>query len=65
MKKNGQLSDYAYEKYIKPANERHKKAKVNTIKKWFANNWIALATLVLTFLTLVATILFGLLQLSR
>ena len=65
MKKNAQLSDYAYEKYIKPVNEQRKRAKADAIKKWITNNWIALATLLLTLLTLVATIIFGLLQLTK
>ena len=65
MKSKPEFSNYANENYIKPFKERRKRMKTERLKKWFSQNWINLVTLIATVLTLVATILFGVIQLMR
>lgn len=56
-------NSYAYKKYIQPNRERRKKQKTDKRKKWWKDNWINISTLIVAVLTLIATILFGLIQL--
>ena len=65
MKSKPELSNYANENYIKPFQERRKRMKAKSLKNWFFQNWINLVTLIVSVLTLVATILFGVIQLMR
>ena len=65
MKSKPEFSNYANENYIKPFQERRKREKKQKIENWFSQNWINLVTLIATVLTLVATILFGVIQLMR
>ena len=65
MKSKPEFSYYANEKYIKPSKERKKKEKKQKVKNWFSQNWINLVTLIATVLTLIATVLFGVIQLVR
>lgn len=53
----------AYKKYIQPNIERIKKQKADNRKKWWKNNWLNVATLIVAVLTLIATLLFGVIQL--
>lgn len=66
MGKNGKNS-YIYEKYLKkydpsaPENIKKRKSERNARRKaWWATNWIGIVTMILTALTLLATIWFGL-----
>ena len=54
-----------YEKYCKSATVRKNKLKKQIRINWWKSNWIGIVSLIATLLTLIATILFGLLQLSR
>ena len=65
LKSKPEFSNYANENYIKPFQKRRKREKKQKIENWFSQNWINLVTLIATVLTLVATILFGVIQLMR
>lgn len=53
----------AYQKYVKPYIEKAKKQKAENLRNWLKDNWINLTTLIVAILTLLATIILGLLQL--
>lgn len=53
----------AYKKYIVPHRQRLKKANRQYRKEWIKANWINLSTLVIAVVTLIATIVFGILSL--
>lgn len=55
----------AYKKYIEPMLGQEKREKAEKRKTWWKDNSIALISLLLTFLTLIATILFGVIQLQN
>ena len=63
MKNKTPLPDDVYRKCVLPTENRHKKLQKVNRKNWIKNNWINLLTLIFTFLTLIATVLLGLLQL--
>lgn len=52
----------AYQKYVKPTLDREKMFKRKVRKQWWSDNWIGITTLIAAVLTLIATIVFGLLQ---
>ena len=52
----------AYKKYVKPTLDREKQQRKNSHKIWWKNNWINITTLIIAVLTLIATIVFGLIQ---
>ena len=47
---------------VKSALDRQKALKHQARKNWWKTNWIGITTLIATLLTLIATIVFGLLQ---
>ena len=53
----------AYQKYCARAEKRRIQLKKQKRVDWWKNNWIGIVTLVATILTLIATVVFGLLQL--
>lgn len=53
----------AYKKYVVPVLEREKKMKHHARVKWWKENWIQVVTLIIGVLTLIATVLFGVLSL--
>ena len=65
LKSKPDFSNYANENYIKPFQERRKRMKTKRLKNWLFQNWINLVTLIVSVLTLVATILFGAIQLMH
>lgn len=52
----------SFEKYVQPVLDNEKKQKHLKHLEWWHNNWIAIITLLVSVLTLVATILFGILS---
>ncbi len=54
---------YINEKYIKPAQERERNLKKKKRSDWWKNNAVNVATLIATILTLVSTIVLGILAL--
>ena len=52
----------AYQKYCLPAEKRHKQIKRQKHRLWWKNNWLNIINLILTVITLISTIIFGLLQ---
>ena len=62
-------NSYLYKKYLEaydpesPANIKKRKDKMAAKRKsWWESSWINFATMILALLTLVATIVFGLLK---
>ena len=55
----------AYKKHIVPFLQEQKNQQKTIRRQWFKNNWLNLLGVVIGILTLIATILFGLLQLSN
>lgn len=55
----------AYQKYCTQAEKRRRQLKKEKRIKWWKNNWIGVVTLIATILTLIATVLFGLLQILK
>ena len=55
----------SYQKYCGRYQHRHKEMKKRNRIIWWKNNWIGIVTLIATILSLIATVLFGLLQLSN
>lgn len=53
----------AYQKHCAPVKKRHIQLKKQNRVDWWKNNWIGVVTLFVTILTLIVTVLFGLLQL--
>lgn len=56
---------YIYEKYEKPLQERERNLKRKKCSDWWKNNAVNVATLIATILTLIATIVLGVLALLR
>lgn len=54
---------YINEKYLKPTQERERKLKKKNRSEWWKNNAVNVATLIATILTLISTIVLGLLTL--
>lgn len=54
---------YAFKKYVKPMLDRAKKQKHDKRVKWWKDNWLQIVTLIVALLTLIATVLFGVIQL--
>lgn len=52
---------YAYRNYCLRAEKRRMQLKRQKRIDWWKNNWIGIVTLIVTILTLIATVLFGLL----
>lgn len=50
----------AYKKYINPLIEEEKAKKRASRISWWKNNWISIITLVVSVLSLIATVIFGL-----
>ena len=50
----------AYKKYITPLVKEEKAKKRATRISWWKNNWISIITLIVSVLSLIATIIFGL-----
>ena len=55
----------AYQKHVAPALARYKRQKKDSRIMWLKNEWLNLLTCILTALTLIATIIFGVLSLRR
>lgn len=55
----------AYQKHVAPALARYKHQKRDSRIMWLKNEWLNLLTCALTALTLIATIIFGVLSLMR
>lgn len=53
----------AYQNYCLRVKKRHIQLKKQKRVEWWKNNWIGIVTLIATILTLIATVIFGLLQL--
>lgn len=60
---NDEKKAYIYEKYEKPLKEREERLKKKKRSDWWRNNAINVATLVIAILTLIATIILGVLAL--
>lgn len=56
---------YAYKKYVKPLKDREKSYRKSKRSNWWKNNWIAITALIIAIITLIATIIFELLQLQN
>lgn len=54
---------YIREKYEKPLQERERRLKKMARSEWWKNNAVNIATLIISILTLIATIVLGLLGL--
>lgn len=55
----------AYKKHCLPSIQRHEKLKKQNNINWWKNNWIGIVTLIITTISLITTVLFGLLQLLK
>lgn len=64
-KMSDEKKTYINEKYIKPAQERERNLKKKKRSDWWKNNAVNVATLIATILTLISTIVLGVLALLR
>lgn len=55
----------AYKKYVIPTLKREKRCKRLQRIDWWKNNWVGITTLIVSLLTLLATVLIGILTLMN
>ena len=60
---DNEAPDIAYDRYVKPVELREQNARKAARREWWRNNWLTVVTLIISCLTLLATVLFGLLPL--
>ena len=51
----------AYKKYVQPSLDRRKRQKRELRKEWWRNNWISIAALVLSVVSIILTLVLELL----
>jgi len=47
----------AYKKYVQPVKDREAKAKKQSQKQWWKENWIALCSLTVSFMALIVSLI--------